>query len=299
MWRSARRAAGLVWAAVAGLVFLTTAPAGAAPELRLEPASGRAGDTFTVIGTGFEAGDVELRWGGEEGALLGTATGPEFSTELTVPVDAVPNSHPVVAVVRDGSAVSTSNASFQVSPGAEPSNATDPEPEQWTATTVAEPATGDPPAGRGSFDPVDGNPTRSGASRGLGVTGGVGGDATEPVLGATAGQPVSGGGQGQEAGGAPAATADGGPSATGLPAAGEPSRSVVPSAEPGATGAAGAGPAGDERSGAALAPRAASQSSEAVRSPALLLVGLAMVFGGGVVLAVRNRHRVGETDELR
>jgi LPXTG-motif cell wall-anchored protein len=50
---------------------------------------------------------------------------------------------------------------------------------------------------------------------------------------------------------------------------------------------------GQEAAGAALRETATSQSSGAIQSPALLIVGLALVFGGGVVLAVRNRARIG------
>ena len=296
MWRSLRWAAAAIWAAVVGLVLLTAGPAWAAPELRLEPASGEPGDTFTVIGTGFEAGDVELRWDSERGPLLGTATEPEFALDVTVPADAAPNSHPVVAVMRDGTSLSTSNASFQVMPGPQP---VERDPQPSTTTTVADPAVPTAPTGRGSFDPDDARPTISGPARGaLGVTGGVGGDASEPVLGTTAGQPAAGAAQNPQAAGATAAPGEATTTTTtGVPAPGGPPTSAVTPAESNPTGTAGTGQDAREASGAALGDTTANQSSEGVRSPALLVVGLAMVLGGAAFLAVRSRNRGEEIDE--
>ncbi|HEX2118740.1 MAG TPA: hypothetical protein VHF91_06125, partial [Acidimicrobiales bacterium] len=76
------------------------------------------------------------------------------------------------------------------------------------------------------------------------------------------------------------------------PAGGSPESSP---GSPPPSGAPGPPPGGDadEAEGAALVPRSTSQSSGAVQSPVLLVLGLGMVFGGGVVLAVRNRRRTG------
>jgi len=48
---------------------------------------------------------------------------------------------------------------------------------------------------------------------------------------------------------------------------------------------------GDGGAAAAVIPGRTTQSAGAVSNPALLFLGLALVFGGGVFLAVRNRHR--------
>jgi len=120
MWgrRSPVRRA-LVRRALAPLLLLLlgvvgAGPAGAATQVTLSPSSGPPGSTFTVTGTGFDAADVELHWDTRDGELLTTATGPDFSVSATVPDGAPANSHPVVAVVRDGSRTSTSTAAFQV-----------------------------------------------------------------------------------------------------------------------------------------------------------------------------------------
>ena len=287
------RPARLVLGVVSALVLLSGAPAWAAPELRLEPATGQPGDSFTVTGTGFESGPVDIHWDSESGPHLTTTVGPEFTVTVVVPSDAQPNSHPVVAVVRNGSSLSTSTASFQVGPVAEPDEPREPEEQQEpTTTTVAEspPVTDPPPAGRGA--------STGGASRNaLGVTGGVDGDLAGTTNGGTAARSASGSGSGADAAttGVPAdgAVAEPGSTTTTAPPAGGSPESSPGSLPPsGAPGSPSGGDA-DEAEGAALAPRSTSQSSGAVQSPVLLVLGLGLVFGGGVVLAVRNRHRTG------
>jgi hypothetical protein len=76
-----------------------------------------------------------------------------------------------------------------------------------------------------------------------------------------------------------------------------PTVTLAPAADPGPapTGqAASAAPflPGDGVAAAGFAPTRTNQSAGAVSNPALLFLGLALVFGGGVFLAVRNRHRV-------
>ncbi|MGH9266123.1 MAG: hypothetical protein ACRD1D_15680 [Acidimicrobiales bacterium] len=286
------RPAGFVLAVVGALVLLGGAPAWAAPELRLEPATGQPGDSFTVTGTGFEPGPVDIHWDSESGPHLTTTVGPEFTVTVVVPADAQPNSYPVVAVVRNGSSLSTSTASFQVGPVAEPDEPEEPE-EPGSTTTVAEspPVTDPPPAGRGA--------SAGDASRNaLGVTGGVDPDMAGTTNGGTAGQSTVGSGPDSDGAtpGAAAEGAEGEPGSTTTTAA--PPAGGPPEPGPGSlpsSGAPGSAPGGDaeEAEGAALAPRPTSQSSGAVQSPVLLVLGLGMVFGGGVVLAVRNRHRTG------
>lgn len=279
----------LVLGVVSALVLLSGAPAWAAPELRLEPATGQPGDSFTVTGTGFEPGPVDIHWDSESGPLLTTTVGPEFTVTVVVPSDAEPNSHPVVAVVRNGSSLSTSTASFQVGPVAEPDGPQEPEDQhEPTTTTVAEspPVTDPPPAGRGA--------STGGASRNaLGVTGGVDGDVAGTTNGGTAGEPASGADAATTGVPAEGAVAEPGSTTTTAPPAGGPPESSPGSLPPSGAPGPPLGGDGDEAEGAALVPQSTSQSSRTVQSPLLLVLGLGLVFGGGVVLAVRNRHRSG------
>ncbi|HEV2087936.1 MAG TPA: IPT/TIG domain-containing protein, partial [Cryptosporangiaceae bacterium] len=161
MWRRAG-GLGLLTALVAVVVLLWGAPAWA-EELHLSPASGPAGSEVTITGTGFAEADVAIHWGSQSGPLLGTARGSQFSLTVEIP-DSPPNSYPLVAVVTDGNAVTTSNASFQLTPATGPPV---PEPvETTTPTSPPErvPATSPPVADR--------TPTNV-ETRGAGVTGGL------------------------------------------------------------------------------------------------------------------------------
>ena len=294
---SPRARLGLVAALAVVFALLAGRPAVAAPDLDLSPATGLPGSTVTVTGTGFAAGEVEIRWGSESGELLATATGPDFSVDVTVPPDAPPNSHPVVAVVREGSGVSTSNAPFQV---------TSPEMTAPVETTPATPPTGEAPSDAtvpttAARPPAPTPAAGGGISRASSLGGGVDGGMADTTNG------TGGEARGSPAPGAPGSAAPGPaggatttavePGAAGAPAA-------TPSSVPTAAGDAGAPAAGvgdgsgaprpgtGEASGSALGGRSTSQSAGAVRNPALLVLGLGMVFAAGVVLAVRNRHRL-------
>ena len=295
MWR--RAASCVLMAMVVAVGLLGGRPAGAATELRLSPASGPPGTEFLITGTGFAPGLVELHWGSQTGPIIATAEGPDFSVSATVP-DSPPNSHPVVAVVTDGSAVSTSSASFQVTTGEAPAPVV--EETTTTSTTVAPattvpqttvPQTTVPPAASPSaFDP----PT---VGRG-GADGGVGGGVDGGISGTTDGGGTTTGGG---ATGAPATGA--GSTATSTVttvAAGDatvPTVTLAPGGAPGAAPAGGQGPStapllpGDGVAAPVLVPGRTSQSAGAVSNPALLFLGLGLVFGGGVFLAVRNRQR--------
>ena len=290
MWR--RAASCVLMALVVAVGLLGVRPAGAATELRLSPASGPPGTEFIITGTGFAPGLVELRWGSQTGPIIATATGPDFSVAATVP-DSPPNSHPVVAVVTDGNTVSTSSASFQVTTGEAPAPVV--EETTTTSTTVAPattvPQTTAPPAASPSaFDP----PTvgRGGADGGVGggVDGGIGGTTTG------AGPSTAGGATGAPATGAGSPAT---PTTTAV-AAGDatiPTVTLVPGGAPGAAPPGGQGAStapllpGDGVAAPVLVPGRTSQSAGAVNNPALLFLGLGLVFGGGVFLAVRNRQR--------
>lgn len=288
---------------VLGLV--SGGPAGAATELTLSPASGPPGTEFVISGTGFAALPVDIRWGGLSGPVIATAMGPAFSVTAVVP-DSPPNSHPVMAVVTDGNAVSTSSASFQVTSGEAPApvdttTTTTTTTTEVTTTTVAAAPTSTPvpePAA-GATGRATGLVVRGDASGvGGGVDGGISGGGTtggETTTGGTATGSDPTGGSATPAGAGSTASA---PATTGaaaeatvptitLPIAGAPA-SAPANGQPASTAAL---LPGDGVTSAALAPRSTSQSAGAVSNPALLVLGLGLVFGGGVFLAVRNRHR--------
>ncbi len=282
MWHRAAPG-GLVLAVTVAVALLGAGPASAAPELTLSPASGPPGTAFVVTGTGFTALPVEIRWGGLSGPVIATAMGPVFSVTAVVP-DSPPNSHPVLAVVTDGGSVSTSSASFQVTPAPEDTTTT------TTSTTLAQPPATSPTAS------VPGSETGQAPISSAGQRGGLSGGVDGGVGGGT-GDTTNGGGST----GAAATGAGGGATVTSTetsiaaaeattptvpPAAGTDLPAVTPqgaSAEP-------AEPA-DGATTAALASPRTSQSAGAISNPGLLVLGLALVFGGGVFLAVRNRHR--------
>ena len=260
-----------------------------------------------VTGTGFAPAEVVLRWDNQSGRELGRTFGPDFSVEVRAPDDAPPDPYRVFAIVTDGGSVSTLSTSFQVT-GAEPVGTTtttsvtvpevpaDPaEPATTTTVPAAAPAPAAPSGG-------------TGISRTDSVGGGVDGGMASTTNGGEAGADTVGGRTGAGAGSAPGAGAggSGAPTTTvagagGAAAAGGQPGAVTPP-PPGAGEAGGpggragaptpaAGQDAGDATGSALAKRPTSQSSGAVRNPALLVVGLGMVFAAGVILAVRNRHR--------
>lgn len=102
------------------------------PQLSLRSQSGLAGRPVTVDGSDFAAeGPVELHWDSEAGPLLGTATGPTFSTEITIP-EASPGGYAVHAVGYDeeGNPVGRDSSRFEVTvaPAQPPPKAWPPSP---------------------------------------------------------------------------------------------------------------------------------------------------------------------------
>ncbi|MDQ4070981.1 MAG: hypothetical protein M3203_16150, partial [Actinomycetota bacterium] len=175
MWRKPRTGA-IAATAVLVLLVLAARPVLAAAELGLSPPGGPPGSPFTVTGTGFALEVVEIHWGSQDGPLLATAVGPEFTVEATVPDDAPAGSHAVVAVAGDGTAVSTSN--FQVTSG-EPVEPTEP-----TTTTVAA-TPGPSPTTTPTTTPAASGPVSGGAglSRASALGGGVDGGMADTTNG--------------------------------------------------------------------------------------------------------------------
>ncbi|MBI4498958.1 MAG: hypothetical protein HY689_13785 [Chloroflexi bacterium] len=92
----------LALALVLGAAIFPLAGIIRAAELSLSAASGMAGSTIAVSGSGFAAeSTVTLRWGATDGTALGTATtdaaGAFASVSMTIPADATAGSHQLYA----------------------------------------------------------------------------------------------------------------------------------------------------------------------------------------------------------
>ncbi|MGH9152218.1 MAG: hypothetical protein ACRD03_07460, partial [Acidimicrobiales bacterium] len=115
-----RRRAGMAAMVVAALATGGSAMAWActpsAHLVPISPATGEVGSRITVAGRAFHAAEVAIHWGGADGPLLATATGPSFSVPVTVP-PAAPGVYLVVAI----QAGSTNPAeTFEVTASPEP-----------------------------------------------------------------------------------------------------------------------------------------------------------------------------------
>lgn len=91
-------------------------PGSPLPFVVLEPASfGPAGSQITVQGLHFLEAPIEVRWKGLDGPRLQTATGPDFSSSVTVPEEP-PGLYELVVLSRrsDGSIADATRATFQV-----------------------------------------------------------------------------------------------------------------------------------------------------------------------------------------
>jgi hypothetical protein len=284
-------AAGLALAVTVAVTLLGAGPAAAATELRLSPASGPPGTEFVISGTGFASAPVELHWGGQSGPIIASAVGPEFSVKATVP-DAPPNSHPVVAVVTQGTSVSTSSASFQVTTGEVPAPVVE---ETTTTSTTVTPATTPPPttATPSTAPAAIELPAAGGSSTDRRVSGGVDGGVGDTTDGGSTNAGAATAAPSAGAGSTPTSTVLTPPASV----ATTPTVTIAPGGGPGAAPPGGPVPStapllpGDGVAAPVLTPARTNQSAGAVSNPALLFLGLGLVFGGGVFLAVRNRHR--------
>lgn len=115
------------------------------PQARLvslrPSSSGPPGSRITVEGVGFDAppNAIDVRWNVPDGPQLTTATGPDFSVEVTVP--SVPNGlYGIVVLSRrpDGSLGNAGRAAFEVTgPGsALPPPASPPQPARSTRQSL-------------------------------------------------------------------------------------------------------------------------------------------------------------------
>lgn len=95
-----RRRAALTLAAVATLLVGGATLAWACTSqasITISPRSGAPGSGVTVNGQDFTPGSVEIRWNSRTGPVLGYTTGASFSTRVTIPADASPRTHVIIA----------------------------------------------------------------------------------------------------------------------------------------------------------------------------------------------------------
>ncbi len=110
---------------VVSVVLTAVSLAWAAPVFSVSPQKGPAGTTVQATGSGFPPGPVEIRWGSHHGTLLETASGPDFSVQVTIP-PAAPGTYGIDAAPADEHAsASEVSAAFEVTgtstpPGGEP-----------------------------------------------------------------------------------------------------------------------------------------------------------------------------------
>ena len=103
-----RRASGLALAAALCLIGVWGSVAYACFPSRtfitLQPkAEGQAGGPLTVKGYGLEGASLEIRWNGIQGPQLGSVTGSDFESNVTIPAEARGlNSIVVVGRSEDG-----------------------------------------------------------------------------------------------------------------------------------------------------------------------------------------------------
>jgi hypothetical protein len=74
-------------------------------DIVVSPSQGRPGDSATVSGAQFRDGLVSLHWDSTGGPVIGSGTGPSFSTTVTTPA-ASPGGHYIVAI-QDGGGTDT------------------------------------------------------------------------------------------------------------------------------------------------------------------------------------------------
>ena len=97
--------AGMAWACVPQARLVSLQPR----------SSGKAGSQVTVSGLGFDPGRAEIRWNDADGPLLGTASGPNFSVQVTIP-EAPEGLYAIVVLSRaaTGGVGNAGRAAFQI-----------------------------------------------------------------------------------------------------------------------------------------------------------------------------------------
>jgi Ca2+-binding RTX toxin-like protein len=89
-------------------------------SVSLNPTSGAAGTSVTAAVSGFPPGsEVVLRWDRLNGQTLGGGNGPGFTTTVSIPSDAAPGNHIIVAATNDEHAEHSATAAAFTIPGAQ------------------------------------------------------------------------------------------------------------------------------------------------------------------------------------
>lgn len=113
--------------------------------MTVNPASGTGGSTATVTGSTFAAEPVEIHWDSIGGPLIGSASGPNFSTSVTIPNVSSGDYH-IIAFSRDPGGVPRAGptAAFKVTPP--PAKPADPSPQGFVSTWQPAPSLFLPPS---------------------------------------------------------------------------------------------------------------------------------------------------------
>lgn len=139
-------AAGLAWACTPQAQFT-----------RFAPTSGGPGTQVTVTGTNFTDQPVTIHWGSASGPVIGTASGPSFTTTVTVP-QAPGDVYAIVAVTIGPSPAQSGQAvgSFTLLTPTQP--ATGSTSASTSGATSGQTATPSPQAGGRTSATVNGAP---------------------------------------------------------------------------------------------------------------------------------------------
>lgn len=156
--------AALLTLGVAGLAWACTPQA----RITIAPNSGPAGAVTRVEGGAFHEGPVEIRWDSSTGPLLGTATGPSFAVDITIP-EARTGTHYVVAVAAGTIYKATAPFTLTSESGSPPPPAGD---EGGGGQTTSTTSGGDQPSGKNSGSASGGNTASGGGQSSSGASGG-------------------------------------------------------------------------------------------------------------------------------
>lgn len=195
-------AAAALLVAGAGIALACT---GRAALVEIKPSSVEAGDSVTVSGTRFHEDSVRLTLDSGQGAVLGTAQGPSFNAQVTVPADTAGGPHYVVATAYgdDGEVVGRDSIGFSVASEA---------PQEREAPQESGDEPGETPEESGDAGQSDGGPSSSSMSTsGSESEGSMTADGSEGSMtadgsdgSASEGSPAPGAGQPREPAPAPA-----------------------------------------------------------------------------------------------
>ncbi|HEX2699721.1 MAG TPA: hypothetical protein VHM89_05895 [Acidimicrobiales bacterium] len=285
---------GALVLAVGALMAASAWACSPGPALTIAPQAAPAGSHVTVTGTGFVDGQpVEIHWNGRSGPLVGDATGPQFSTEITVPPSA-PGLFLVTAVTPSPSDGAEYRSTFAFEVTSPPVTTTTTVPELTTTTT---PAPAVVSAESVEYQPPVGDaPSPANADAGIPPSGGAGigaapvatktsGGATSPVARTGAHAP-------QVGGAVPVVAPVPSPAAVGAAAVAVPVQAVSPVAglEPASPVVVDRDRAAGAHAGPARLVAAERDGGHPLAVGAVVLLALLAGTGGGVVARRARRH---------